>query len=190
MCDTYFSRLVGVENHMRKIHPPNKQALMFSCGICEEGFCTQKELVEHRQSAHVKTNDFTLMGSAFRRQAMHLRAFFADTPITLDMALAHCRKTIPPVLETSLVYNKVFKCSIIVFLEMYKVNAAAEVSRIDMFVFRAAAFIVRPFNNFKKDVVKALKSIDKQVDDFIFQVSLVLLVTYFLFLRVFTPYIF
>ena len=175
-CDTYFSRLTRLEEHIRKIHPAGKQSLLFSCGICEEGFVTEKELREHR-AVHIKTNEFTLLATAFRRHAMHLRAFF-DIPLTMDEAVAHCVKTIPPVLETALVYNKIFKCSVIIFVELYKVDARGVTSRIDIFPFRSQAFLVRPFNNFKPDLTRAIRAIVEQVDEFLYQVR------FFLFGRI------
>jgi uncharacterized C2H2 Zn-finger protein len=175
-CDTYFARISRVEDHMRRIHPPGKQALLFSCGICAEGFTSQKELHQHRQTQHVKTNDFTVMATAFRRHAMHLRAWF-DTPLTMDEAIVFCCRKIPPVLETSQVYNKLFKCGIVLFVELYKVDLEGNASRTDIFTFRADAFIVRPFNDFFPDVVRSLKSIVHQVEEFLHQVNSIAFVT-------------
>ena len=129
---------------------------------------TEKELREHR-TTHIKTNDFTMLASAFRRHSMHLRAFF-DIPLTMDEAVVRSLETIPPVLETALVYNKLFKCGVIFFVELYKVDAQGEASRIDIFPFRSQAFLVRPFNNFKPDLTRALRAIVHQVDEFLFQV--------------------
>ncbi len=170
-CESFFSRLDYLENHIKRIHPPDAQALFFSCGICSSAFPTRVELREHRETEHVKTNEFVIMSSAHKSTAVHYRYFFEKNVISLDDCLKKCLEQIPTLLETALVYNKLLKCSIVIFIEMYKTDADGEISRMETFPFRAQAFIIRPFSNFQAQVGEALEFIGESVGEFLYQVG-------------------
>ena len=79
---------------------------------------------------------------------------------------------IPILLETALVSNKLLKCSIIMMIEMYKTDMEGEINRVETFPFRAQAFVIRPFNNFKAQVSDALEMINESVGEFLYQVRI------------------
>ena len=170
-CESFFSRLESLETHMKRVHPPNTQALYFSCGICSSAYPTRAALQAHRETEHVKTNEFVLMNSAHNSSVAQYRYFFETNVLSLDECVKKCLEQIPTLLETALVYNKLLKCSIIIFIEMYKTDMDGEISRMETFPFRASAFLIRPFSNFKAQVSEALEFIGESVGEFLYQVG-------------------
>ena len=107
------------------------------------------ELQGNGETEHIKTNEFVIMNSAHKSTAVHYQYFLEKNVLSLDDCMKKCLERISTLLETALVYNKLLKCSIVVFVEMYKTDMEGEINSIDTLSFWAQAFVIRPFSNFK-----------------------------------------
>jgi predicted Fe-S protein YdhL (DUF1289 family) len=154
---------------MKRMHsgPPK----LFGCGICTEAFETRDSLVKHREEEHVLSNSFYLANSAHCKQTALYRLFFPSNVISIDEALLHAFEQTSLLIQTTLVFQRYIKVSIVMFVEMYKTGPDGEANRTESFPFRAEVFTVTLYSDFEKDLSRGLELIEHTVAEFIYQGS-------------------